>query len=157
MDSNWIALWFRRQKRPHSFWTKFGKSGHSDTLLLLHTMCLHAAAAILRCSPDVWQCRCCHREISVAWFHEFSILNFEFSQFVCFSKNKAEIVYELSHSYKLEKVNHNWHEGGHFPTLVLLGSDFVSWIFIKNFQTFLEVKIDINQVNLTPCQAHWVL
>ena len=28
---------------------------------------------------------------------------------------------------------------------------------IKNFQTFLEVKIDINGVNLTPCQAHWVL
>ena len=39
----------------------------------------------------------------------------------------------------------------------MFGSDFVSWIFIKNIKTFLEVKIDINQVNLTPCQAHWVL
>ena len=74
-------------------------------------MCLHAAAAILRCSPDVWQCRCCHREISVVWFHEFPILKFEFSQFVCFSKNKtfeqlwlAKIVYELNQSYKLENV-----------------------------------------------------
>ena len=27
----------------------------------------------------------------------------------------------------------------------------------KNFQTFLKVKFDINRVNLTPCQAHWVL
>ena len=36
----------------------------------------------------------------------------------------------------------------------LFGSDFVSWIFVKNFQTLLEVKIDINRVNLTPCQAH---
>ena len=32
-----------------------------------------------------------------------------------------------------------------------------SWIFIKNFQTFLEVKIDINPVYLTPFWAHWVL
>ena len=41
--------------------------------------------------------------------------------------------------------------------LVLFGSDFVSWIFIKNLKTFLEVKIDINRVNLTPCQAQFVL
>ena len=33
---------------------------------------------------------------------------------------------------------------GTFHPLVLFGLDFVSWIFIKNFQTFLEVKIDIN-------------
>ena len=46
---------------------------------------------------------------------------------------------------------------GTFTPLVILGLDFVSWICIKNFQTFLEVKIDINRVNLTPCQAHWVL
>ena len=31
----------------------------------------------------------------------------------------------------------------------LFGSDFVSWIFTKNFHTFLEVKIDINRINLT--------
>ena len=36
-------------------------------------------------------------------------------------------------------------------------SDFVTWIFIKIFQTFLEVKIEINRVNLTPFWAHWVL
>ena len=35
-------------------------------------------------------------------------------------------------------------------------ADFVSWFFIENYQAFLELKIDINQVNLTPCQAHWV-
>ena len=33
--------------------------------------------------------------------------------------------------------NPDWHEAGHFPPLVLFGSDFFSWIFIKNFQTFL--------------------
>ena len=53
--------------------------------------------------------------------------------------------------------NPNWHEGGYCYLLVLFGSDFVSWILIKKFKTFLEVKIDINLVNLTPCQAHWVL
>ena len=41
-------------------------------------------------------------------------------------------------------LNPDWHEGWYFY-LVIFGSDFVSWIFIKNFQTFLEVKIDINQ------------
>ena len=71
----------------------------------------------------------------------------------------------------------NWHEGGHFPPPFLFGSEWVSWFFIKHFQTFLEVKIDINQfysftvylllskahldllnqVILTLCQAHWVL
>ena len=54
-------------------------------------------------------------------------------------------------------LNPNWHEGGHFYLLVLFGSDFVSWILIKNFQIFLEVKIDINRVNLTPFWAHLVL
>ena len=46
---------------------------------------------------------------------------------------------------------------GTFTSLIILGLDFVSLICIKKFQTFLEVKIDINRVNLTPCQAHWVL
>ena len=41
--------------------------------------------------------------------------------------------------------------------LVLFGLKFVSWISIKSFPTFLEVKIDIHWVNLTHCQAHWVL
>ena len=49
-----------------------------------------------------------------------------------------------------------WHGRGYFYPLVLFGSDFVRWIFFKNFQTFLELKIDINRVILTPCPAHWV-
>ena len=52
------------------------------------------------------------------------------------------------------RLNPNWHEGRYFSLLVLFGSDFVSWIFIKYFQTFLEMKIDINWVNLSPCEAH---
>ena len=46
---------------------------------------------------------------------------------------------------------------GGFTPLIIFVLDFVSWIFIKNFQTFLEAKIEINWDNLTPCQAHWVL
>ena len=34
-------------------------------------------------------------------------------------------------------LNPNWQEGGHFPILVLFESDFVSWVFIKIFQSFL--------------------
>ena len=41
-------------------------------------------------------------------------------------------------------INPNWHEAGRIFEL-----DFVSWIFIKNFQTFLEVKIKINRDYLT--------
>ena len=46
---------------------------------------------------------------------------------------------------------------GGFTPLMIFGLDFVSWIFDKNFQTFLELKIEINRDNLTPCQAQWVL
>ena len=48
----------------------------------------------------------------------------------------------LLHSFL--RVNPNWHEGWYFYLLVIFGSNFASWIFIKNFQTFLEVKIEIN-------------
>ena len=44
------------------------------------------------------------------------------------------------------RLNPNWHEGGHFPPPVLFGSELFSWIFIKNFQTCLEVKIDIKLI-----------
>ena len=46
---------------------------------------------------------------------------------------------------------------GTFTPLVILGLDFVSWICIKNFLKNLKLKIGIDWVNLTPCQAHWVL
>ena len=46
---------------------------------------------------------------------------------------------------------------GGFTSLIILGLDFVSWIFIKNFQNNSEVKIEINRDNLTPCRADWVL
>ena len=46
--------------------------------------------------------------------------------------------------------NPNCHEVGHFPPSCPFWISFASWIFIKNFETFLEVKIDINWVNLTP-------
>ena len=54
-------------------------------------------------------------------------------------------------------LNPNWHEGWSFYLLDILGSDFFQLIFFPNFPYFLEVKIDINGVDLTPCQAHWDL
>ena len=50
---------------------------------------------------------------------------------------------------KIINLNPNWH-----------GDDFISLYFCdqiwsaENFQTFLEVKIDINWVNLAPSQAY---
>ena len=44
------------------------------------------------------------------------------------------------------------HEGWYFYLLVIFGSDFVRWFFIKTFQTF-EVIIDINRDILTPFPA----
>ena len=64
----------------------------------------------------------------------------------------------LLHCIGLEyRINPNWHEGKYFYLLAIFGSDFVRLFFIKNFETFLEVKIYINWVNLTPCKAHSVL
>ena len=45
-------------------------------------------------------------------------------------------------------INPNWREAGHFYPPCNFGIGQL---------TFLEVKIEINPVNLTPCQAHWVL
>ena len=54
-------------------------------------------------------------------------------------------------------VNPNWHEGGHFPPPCPFWIRFCQLNFYQKFPIFLEVKIDINRVNLTPRQAHWVL
>ena len=61
------------------------------------------------------------------------------------------LLYPLLHYVFVKKKSR------YFYLLVLFGSDFVSWVFIKNFQTFLEVKINIYWVNLTPCQAYCFL
>ena len=47
--------------------------------------------------------------------------------------------------------------GGYFYRLIIFRSEFGSWIFIKKFQTFVEVNYGIKWVNLTPCQAHWIV
>ena len=49
---------------------------------------------------------------------------------------------------KFQTVLPNWRKARHFTLRCL---------FIQSFQTFLDVKIDIKQVDLTSCQAHWVL
>ena len=49
---------------------------------------------------------------------------------------------------------------GHFYPYVFVRSDFVCWYFFKNFQTLLEVKIELNRIILTPCLikvAPWLL
>ena len=51
---------------------------------------------------------------------------------------------------QMDMLNPVWHGTGHFYPFVIVRSDIVSLIFIKNFQTFLEVKIYINLFNLTP-------
>ena len=48
-------------------------------------------------------------------------------------------------------------EGDIFIPLFLLDQILSADFFSKNFQTFLEVKIYINRVILTPCPAHWAL
>ena len=55
--------------------------------------------------------------------------------------------------YNTSGFNPNWHAAGRIypPYNFLIG------FYQLNFQTFLEVKIEINRNNLTPCQAHWVL
>ena len=57
----------------------------------------------------------------------------------------------------IQSINANWYETGRIYLLRIFELDFVSWIFIKNFQTFLKGKIEINRDNLEPRQANWVL
>ena len=62
-----------------------------------------------------------------------------------------------SHSLHIKHlvINPVWHGTGHFYLYFFVRSDFVSCIFFKNFQTLLEVKIEIHRVILTPCPAHF--
>ena len=62
------------------------------------------------------------------------------------------IVFTLSrYCYRVvSDINPNWHEGGHFPPPCPFLNQILSTEFISNFPNFLEVKIDINRVNLTP-------
>ena len=64
-------------------------------------------------------------------------------------------VISSSHQYRIQYILTliGMREGTIHP-LVFFGSDFSSRIFITDFQTFLEVKIDINRVNLTPFSAY---
>ena len=52
------------------------------------------------------------------------------------------------------KLNSNWHEAGWIYPPYNFWIGFCQLNFYKKFQTFLEVKIEINLDNLTPCQAH---
>ena len=53
----------------------------------------------------------------------------------------------------IDNKNPNWHEAGRIYPPYNFWIGFCQF-FIKNFQTFLEVKIEINRDNLTLCQAH---
>ena len=63
------------------------------------------------------------------------------------------ILYRSNDSKKLTLLA--WGRALYYP-LVVFGLNFVGWIFMQTFQTFLEVKIDINRVTLKPFQPHWV-
>ena len=47
----------------------------------------------------------------------------------------------------------NWHEGGYFPPPCPFWTRFCQLNYYQKFPNFLEVKIDINQVNLTSCHT----
>ena len=102
------------------------------------------------------------RHIEFLW--EFRWKLFKNSIVMCNFNQKSWIFQQL---YGFQRISVNssllvsltligMRQGG-FTPLIIFGLDFVSWIFIKNFQTVLEVKIEINWDNLKPCQAHWVL
>ena len=70
---------------------------------------------------------------------------------VC-SAMKATITSKLGCRNLLYYGNPNWYERRHFYLLVLLESDFVSWIFIKkNSKLFWRWKLISIRANLTPC------
>ena len=54
----------------------------------------------------------------------------------------------------IKSLNPIWHGGDTFIPLSLLDQILSADFFSKRFQIFLEVKIYINRVILTPWQAH---
>ena len=124
--------WGPRYWFSHRWWT-----GSRRKIRLLNPRTIHKwfQCALHKCFGLIMQCQCllsCHGSFA-----------FDLSLF-------------LSSQMWLKLTLIGMREGTFYP-LVLFGPDFVSWIFIKNSRKILEVKIDINRVNLTPCQAHWVL
>ena len=51
-------------------------------------------------------------------------------------KNKITCLSKFFRHLVNSLFNPNWHEGWYFYLLVIFGSDFVSWSFIKTLQTF---------------------
>ena len=88
-------------------------------------------------------------------YYRCSIDDFCFAQWSQIN-SEIDLNFYLIIFYNL-RLNLVRHRTGHFYLNVFVRSDFVSWFFFKNFQTFLEVKIEINRVILTPCPANWVL
>ena len=68
-------------------------------------------------------------------------------------KSLAFLIRAQTHQKQSSLTLIGMRQGG-FTPLIIFRLDFVSLIFFKNFQTFLEVKIGVNRDNLTPCQAY---
>ena len=51
-------------------------------------------------------------------------------------------------------LNPNWHEAGHFYPPCDFGIGFCQLNLYQNFPNIWKVKIDMNQVILTPCPAY---
>ena len=87
-----------------------------------------------------------------------------FEQQLCTKNSKFPFLHGLKRNYgqkcvfmfKLRTLALIGMRQGGFTPLINFGLDFVSWILSKISQ-HLEVKIEINRYNLTPCQAHWAL
>ena len=85
-------------------------------------------------------------------FHEFLNLPFPLHRIII-TQDSINAYLPIVHA----NSNLNGMRQDIFYPVELVRSDLVSWFFFKNFQTFSEVKIDINWVILIPCPAHWVL
>ena len=84
------------------------------------------------------------------------ILKFLRGQRIKFPRTVFLVLFVLPYKKAFFHFDPNWHEGGHFPARCPCWIRFCQLNFYQKLPNFLEVKININWVNLTPRQAHWV-
>ena len=120
-------LFHKRKKKIQELWS------------FLHFRWLHFChPPFSRLSTYSWPPRLRHRiyELSICRFHNYNHWMWHLQG------QKRRRLYLQSKQLPLScrLFNPNWHEGWYFYLLVIFGSDFVSWFFIKTFQTFWRWK-----------------
>ena len=91
----------------------------------------------------------------IYWFRLYFFWLKEHCQSKVEIKNQLWLHKDSFIAFQKFTINPNWHEGGTFHPLSFSDQILSAAFLSNNSKLFFEMKI--NQVNLTPCHANWVL